>query len=314
MTRDRYYVKIVPQDGDIVHRFTVRRRHVVWAASILGSAILIAVIFAGVQVWRAHNDVSALQQKSDTQTNALQTIDRQTEALRQELQRVEKQNQQVQQLIGVHPQGKPRPKPSAVTPQKTSWAKTGNRASVVSVESNLSSLSRASATIGHQSDRIRTLAMRVLNIRRIEELARARMIAAIPSIDPVDGAQVVGCFCYRSYPSSEFHEGVDLGANYGEAVRASAAGTIAKADWDGAYGLKIDIDHGNGYHTWYAHLSRIDVQPGQQVFKGQPIGLVGATGFATGAHLHYQVMYFGVPIDPAPFLHGIPADVLAALP
>jgi murein DD-endopeptidase MepM/ murein hydrolase activator NlpD len=318
MTHDRYYVKIVPQRGDSVHRFAIRRRHIIWISAILGAAILTAVIFAGVQVWRANTDVSALQQKSDAQTEALQMIDQQTVQLRKELQRVEQQNQQVKELIGVRPQNKPRVKPSPVTPQitpqKTTWLGTGSRATAVSVETNLTQLSRASATISTQSDHNRTLAMRVLNIRRIEELARARMIAAIPSIDPVDGAPVVGCFCYRSYPSSEFHEGVDLAASDGQMVRAAAAGTILKADWDGAYGLKVEIDHGNGYHTWYAHLSRIDVRTGEVVFKGQPIALVGETGFATGPHLHYQVMYFGIPIDPAPFLHGIPADVLAGLP
>ncbi|MBV8491696.1 MAG: M23 family metallopeptidase, partial [Candidatus Eremiobacteraeota bacterium] len=136
----------------------------------------------------------------------------------------------------------------------------------------------------------------------------------IPSIDPVDGAEVVSCFCYRSYPDAEFHEGVDLGADYGETVRASAAGTVVANGYDGAYGIKVDIDHGNGYHTWYAHLSRAGVEVGQRVYKGETIGAVGATGFATGPHLHYQVMYRGQPIDPAPFLHGVPANVLASLP
>lgn len=314
MSDDRYYVKIVPQRGDTVHRFSIRKRYVVWASAVVGAAILIAVIFAGVQVWKSRLDVSELQQKANAQTEALQQIDRQTDQLRQDLQRMEAQNQQVQQLIGVHSQNRPQPTASPATPQKTSSLGPDNQASVTSVEGNLMSLSRASATIGGQSDRMRSLAMRVLNIPHLTGLAQARVLAAIPSIDPVDGARVVGCFCFRTYPSVEFHEGVDLGASYGQTVRASAAGTVVKADWDGAYGLKVDIDHGNGYHTWYAHLSRIDVRVGQAVFKGQPIALVGDTGFATGAHLHYQLMYFGVPIDPAPFLHGIPPDVLAALP
>ncbi|MDP9110748.1 MAG: M23 family metallopeptidase, partial [Candidatus Eremiobacteraeota bacterium] len=107
---------------------------------------------------------------------------------------------------------------------------------------------------------------------------------------------------------------VDLGANYGEIVRASAAGTIASAGWDGGYGIKVDVDHGNGYHSWYAHLSRVDVQVGQHVFKGQNIALVGSTGFSTGPHLHYQVMLNGIAVDPAPYLDGVPAKVMASLP
>ena len=141
---------------------------------------------------------------------------------------------------------------------------------------------------------MRTLAMHVLNVRHLRDLARAQMIAAIPSIDPVDGAPIIGCYCYRTYPDVEFHPGVDLGADYGETVRASAAGTVVANGYDGGYGIKIDIDHGNGYHTWYAHLSRVlRCRSEPRVYKGEPIGLVGATGFATGPHLHYQIMYNG---------------------
>jgi murein DD-endopeptidase MepM/ murein hydrolase activator NlpD len=155
--------------------------------------------------------------------------------------------------------------------------------------------------------------LRVLNLRHVRALTRERLLAFIPSIDPVDGAPVVGCFCWRTSPDVEFHKGVDLGADYGQTVRAAAAGTVAAAGWDGAYGLKVDIDHGNGYHTWYAHLSRIGVSVGQRVYKGETIAAVGATGFATGPHLHYQLMLNGTAIDPAPYLHGVPQSVLATL-
>jgi murein DD-endopeptidase MepM/ murein hydrolase activator NlpD len=124
----------------------------------------------------------------------------------------------------------------------------------------------------------------------------------------------VGCFCYRTYPDTEFHPGVDLAADYGQTVRASAAGTVVSADWDGGYGKKVDIDHGNGYHTWYAHLSTFNVKAGQYVRKGEAIALAGSTGFSTGPHLHYQVMLNGKPVDPTPYLTGVPSQVLASLP
>ncbi|MDP9017519.1 MAG: M23 family metallopeptidase [Candidatus Eremiobacteraeota bacterium] len=105
-----------------------------------------------------------------------------------------------------------------------------------------------------------------------------------------------------------------MGANYGETIRAAAAGTVVSADYDGGYGNKVDIDHGNGYHTLYAHMSRFIARAGDRVVKGQPIGLVGSTGFSTGPHLHYQVMLNGSAIDPTPYLGGVPAKVLASLP
>jgi murein DD-endopeptidase MepM/ murein hydrolase activator NlpD len=125
---------------------------------------------------------------------------------------------------------------------------------------------------------------------------------------------IAASFGWRTNPWPEFHKGVDLEANYGTPVHATAAGTVASASWDGGFGLKVDIDHGNGYHTWYAHLSRASVAPGQRVTKGQLIALSGSSGESTGPHLHYQLMYEGQPIDPQPFLNGVPEKVIATLP
>jgi murein DD-endopeptidase MepM/ murein hydrolase activator NlpD len=290
--KERYFIKIVPQRGDVVHRFELTRRHIVTAACILAAALLGSLTFGIVQLWRAHAQVTALQTLTKKEQAQLQAMNQKASQIRSQLQHVQKQNQEIQQLIGVTPKT-----------QKTS-----------EVRHNLDGLMAEAAQTADESNRLRRLTMHVLNVRHIQELARARALAAIPSIDPVQGAQVVGCFCYRSEPDTEFHEGVDLGADYGEVVRASAAGTVATADWDGGYGKKIDIDHGNGYHTWYAHLSKIEVQPGQYVHKGEEIGLVGSTGFSTGPHLHYQVMLNGSPVDPTPYLDGVPAKVLASLP
>lgn len=241
MIDERYYVKIVPSNGEVVHRFSVRRRHVVAALASIALMLVSVLAFAGAQVASAQERVASLQRQTEQQQARLAAVDQKTKALQSQL-------------------------------------------------------------------------LRVLNIQHMRTAARARLIAAIPSIDPVDGADIVGCFCYRSYPDAEFHEGVDLDADYGASVRAAADGTIVEAGYDGAYGIKVDIDHGNGYHTWYAHLSHVDVTVGQHVDKGEPIAEVGATGFATGPHLHYQLMYKGQPIDPTPFLHGVPSHVLASLP
>ena len=305
--KERYFIKIVPQRGDVVHRFEVTRKHIVTTAIVLAIALLTVGSVAGFQIFRVHAQQAALQ----SQHEQLQTLDKKATAIRSQLQQVQKQNQEIQQLIGVG--SKARPHGGGV--QKTSWVPEGRgRAGVAQVASSVDMLAQASNETLRQADALRRLTMHVLNMHHLAELTRARLLAAIPSIDPVDGAQVVGCFCYRSSPDVEFHPGVDLGADYGEAVHATAAGTIASADWDGGFGEKIDIDHGNGYHTWYAHLSHMDVSPGQYVHKGELIGEVGNTGFSTGPHLHYQMMLNGTPIDPAPYLTGVPPKVLASLP
>jgi murein DD-endopeptidase MepM/ murein hydrolase activator NlpD len=282
----------------------MHRRHAAAVVATIAAVLLATVLLAGLQVLHARAQVASLRTQSEHQRSTLQTIDAETDALRAQLQRVQKQNQEIRALIGV-----PTPHPKVRT---TSWVTGPARLDVVAAK--VRALRVASATVVRQSDRTKSLALRVLNLRHLHDLARAGEVAAIPSIDPVDGAPVVGCFCYRTAPDAEFHKGVDLGADYGQTVRAAAAGTVVANGYDGAYGIKVDIDHGNGYHTWYAHLSRADVAVGQRVYKGETIAAVGATGFATGPHLHYQIMRAGQPVDPAPFLHGVPANVLAALP
>lgn len=304
MMNDRYYVKIVPHRGDTVHRFQVRRRHIWAALGVLAALILGSLLFSAIQVVRARGQVAAMRQQTDSQQRTLEGISHQTTTLRKALQKVQKQNAEIKALIGV-------PAGHAPAIKKTSWLVHGP--AIARVETRVADLRRVSAATVRESDDMKTLAMRVLNMRHLRDLARAELIAAIPSIDPVAGAPVIGCFCYRTYPDVEFHEGVDLGADYGETVRAAAAGTIVADGYDGGYGIKIDIDHGNGYHTWYAHLSSVAVTVGEHVYKGETIGAVGATGFATGPHLHYQIMYDGAPVNPTPYLNGVPANVLASL-
>jgi murein DD-endopeptidase MepM/ murein hydrolase activator NlpD len=118
---------------------------------------------------------------------------------------------------------------------------------------------------------------------------------------PVDGARLSSGFGMRRHPIlgfSRLHRGVDFAAPTGTPVLASAQGRIVRAGWGGGYGNTIDIDHGRGIVTRYAHLSRMDVRPGQQVTQGQRIGAVGSTGMSTGPHLHYEVIRNGEPIDP----------------
>ena len=98
------------------------------------------------------------------------------------------------------------------------------------------------------------------------------------------------------------HEGIDLGAPYGTPVYATATGTVKMAGPFDRYGLTLDIDPGNGLMTRYAHLSRIKVTVGQKVTRSTVIGLLGASGRTTGAHLHYEVRSAEAPRDPLRFI------------
>jgi murein DD-endopeptidase MepM/ murein hydrolase activator NlpD len=106
--------------------------------------------------------------------------------------------------------------------------------------------------------------------------------------------------------SPDLHHGVDVAAPSGTPVRAMKDGRVAFAGSRGGYGMLVIVDHGPNLRTLYAHLSRIDVQQGQRVRGGELIGAVGATGNATGPHLHFEILQRGRSADPVPLLGGFP--------
>jgi murein DD-endopeptidase MepM/ murein hydrolase activator NlpD len=125
-----------------------------------------------------------------------------------------------------------------------------------------------------------------------------------PSLWPVEGA-IRSAFGSRNDPFSgegAFHTGIDLAAPRGTAVRVTADGVVTTQGWSGGYGKLLIVDHGNGFETYYAHLSAFLVVPGQEVTRGQVIAFSGGTGRSTGPHVHYEVRLHGTPLNPYPFL------------
>lgn len=104
------------------------------------------------------------------------------------------------------------------------------------------------------------------------------------------------------YRGDHFHSGLDITNHVGAPIRASKAGVVVSAGWDGAYGKTVDIRHANGVVTRYAHCSKIMVSQGERVGQGETIALVGETGRATGPHVHYEVRINGRPVDPKQYI------------
>jgi murein DD-endopeptidase MepM/ murein hydrolase activator NlpD len=134
--------------------------------------------------------------------------------------------------------------------------------------------------------------------------AVAVRLASTPSIAPTRGILGSG-FAYRKDPFTgerEFHTGVDIVANAGTPVYATADGIVVEAGRMSSYGKAVFLSHGNGVSTRYGHLSEVLVHPGQRVHRGDRIGSVGATGRATGFHLHYEVLRNDRKVDPMPYI------------
>jgi peptidoglycan hydrolase-like protein with peptidoglycan-binding domain len=104
-------------------------------------------------------------------------------------------------------------------------------------------------------------------------------------------------------PGGRRHTGIDLAAGYGTPVGAGGVGVVTYAEYNsGGYGRLVIVKHRLGFESWYAHLSRISVSPGDRVSGGSRIGYVGSTGNSTGPHLHFEVRRYGTPINPVPYL------------
>lgn len=134
-------------------------------------------------------------------------------------------------------------------------------------------------------------------------------LASIPSAMPAETYKLSSAFGYRRDPingSGAMHSGLDFKAAYGTPILAAADGTITKAGWMGGYGKTIEITHGNGLMTRYAHMSRLNVHVGQKVERGIQIGRMGSTGRSTGTHLHFEVRHHGRAINPHKFLKANP--------
>ncbi len=133
---------------------------------------------------------------------------------------------------------------------------------------------------------------------------RERILASTPAIMPVRGWFSHG-YGWRKDPftgSRAFHRGVDIVAPAGTSVKASADGVVTKTGRFSNYGKRIDVSHGFGYVSRYAHLSEILVRPGQRIKRGDVIGRVGSTGRSTGPHLHYEVFRDGRHVNPWRYL------------
>lgn len=145
-----------------------------------------------------------------------------------------------------------------------------------------------------------------LRLVRSDVDKRNALAAATPSIWPAHGwlSSAMGARNDPFTGGSDFHPGLDISADRGSPVYATADGTVQQAGYSGGYGNLIIVDHGYGLETRYGHLMAFKVKDGDHIKRGDVIGLVGATGRSTGAHLHYEVRVNGRLLNPLQLLLG----------
>ena len=139
-----------------------------------------------------------------------------------------------------------------------------------------------------------------------------RSLIAIPSSMPANSAMMSSGYGYRRDPftrAGAMHSGIDFKGPWGTPIMAATTGTVTFAGWKSGYGKAVEITHGSGLMTRYAHLSRISTRAGQKINRGLLLGRMGSTGRSTGSHLHFEVRLNGRAINPRPFLEAN-SDVL----
>ena len=166
------------------------------------------------------------------------------------------------------------------------------------------------ADMARKADQLeKSLYIQTKSYDEILELAKETEVKMqnLPAIQPVlnkDLTRVASGYGWRVdpvYHTKRFHEGMDFTANTGTDVYVTGNGTVSFSGWRQGFGNCVIINHGFNYESLYAHLVKSLVREGQQVKRGDIIALVGSTGKSTGPHLHYEVHYKGVPVDPRNF-------------
>lgn len=163
----------------------------------------------------------------------------------------------------------------------------------------LESLEQLSAQVTTRSERLEALEQVMLDRKAVEQ--------ATPMGWPADGGWLSSSFGRRSDPFTgrvAFHEGVDIASKMGSPIRAMGVGVVTFAGEKTGYGLMVEVNHGQGQVTRYAHAQAVLVKVGDRVTKGQSLALVGSSGRSTGPHLHLEVLRNGQPVNPQNYLRA----------
>ena len=289
MADRRWTVMVVPHGSDSPRSFSVSERAVragMYVGSVLG---LMAIVGLGSAIATTGRYVSAAIRP--TEANAMSShprdvaeVARRVATLRDTLNMIRKREEQIRLLAGL-------PATDSGVAAPNAGASDSSRVPLDDdVEALIQRADLLSARFAAVTDSLES---------------NAKRFASVPSIMPTAGWLTSQFSRNRKHPLlhiSRPHEGIDVTAPMGAPIVAPASGTVTKVAKESGYGNVLEIDHGNGIVTRYAHCSRIDVKQGQRVTRGQTIAAVGSTGLSTGPHLHYEIHVNGKVVDPLTYV------------
>ena len=289
-------------------RFAIGQARLRKGLLVGGSLLALATLVGGIVAVSAARRSARLADENLLLTRRTEVLDRRVEQAEATLVRVQGHDARIRSLTradeGVRPFGI-----GPLQELELLALKEGTEGSTLPVDigADTAPVTPRTVTLEERVDRLaEALEAEEISLQEVRGylISRDALMDAYPTAWPADG-WLTSRYGFRRSPlpgSKPFHTGIDVAANYGTAIRATADGVVVSARFREAYGWTVEIDHGFGIGTLYAHCSRVLVDEGDEVSRGEVIARLGATGRATGPHVHYEVHRDDVPVDPEPYL------------
>ena len=297
----RYKIQFIDSEEDVTRTVRLSLRSLRVLAVGAGAAVAVLAVGAVLSIYTLMSgemhasETAQLREANRIQQEQILQVSKKASALQQDLDSLRRAEDGLRAIVGAPPAA------ADETVQEGTISPTGGEQH----EPTTADLSEALQMIEERlSTRRSSIDLLAETMRR--EFPGAASYASdsapytTPSIWPAAG-YVSSPYGLR-FNGTEFHQGIDIAADMGAPIVATADGVVTAAGWNGGYGNMVDVDHGGGIVTRYGHASALAVTVGQQVRRGEVIAYVGSTGRSTGPHVHYEVRVDGQPVNPAGYL------------
>ena len=297
----RYKIQFIDSEEDVTRTVRLSLRSLRVLAVGAGAAVALLTVGAVLSIYTLMNgemhasETAQLREANRIQQEQILQVSKKASALQQDLDSLRRAEDGLRAIVGAPPAA------ADETVQEGMVAPTGGEQHTPTTADLSEALEMIEERLSTRRSSIDLLAE---TMRR--EFPGAASYASdsaphtMPSIWPAAG-YVSSPYGLR-FNGTEFHQGIDIAADMGAPIVATADGVVTAAGWNGGYGNMVDVDHGGGIVTRYGHASAVAVTVGQQVRRGEVIAYVGSTGRSTGPHVHYEVRVDGQPVNPAGYL------------
>ena len=297
----RYKIQFIDSEEDVTRTVRLSLRSLRLIAVGAGAAVAVLAVGAVLSIYTLMNgemhasETAQLREANRIQQEQILQVSKRASALQQDLDSLRRAEDGLRAIVGAPPAA------ADETVQEGTVSPTGGEQHEPTTADLSEALEMIEERLGTRRSSIDLLAE---TMRR--EFPGAASYASdsaphtMPSIWPAAG-YVSSPYGLR-FGGTEFHQGIDIAADMGTPIVATADGIVTAAGWNGGYGNMVDVDHGGGIVTRYGHASALAVTVGQQVRRGEVIAYVGSTGRSTGPHVHYEVRVDGQPVNPTGYL------------